>query len=305
MKRPTLLVIHQGALGDFVLLLPFLIALKKSYYIGVFCKKENTKVANYFKAVDKAFAIESSIFSSIFLDTPDDSIKDIIQGFEKILIFSFSIEIKNSIQRIAKKGSKIFLIPPRPKPDKRIHVADHIKDSLIKIGLLEEELKGLQTAINPSGITIIHPGAGSKRKRWDIKGFLKLFYMLKSEKISSTFLLGPAEEDLIAYFEDIKDNLFITDDIYQVIGLLKSARGFIGNDSGISHLSGFMGIPTLTIFGPSDPIRWKPRGRKVTVLRGTKACSPCFEIEKENCQNPVCLDIEPDLVFKEYRKLIS
>lgn len=303
MKKPTLLLIHQGALGDFVLLLPFLITLRKNYYIGLFCKKENTKVASYFKAVDKAFAIESSIFSSIFLDTPDDSVKDIIQSFEKILIFSFSTEMKRSIQKIVKKESEIFLIPPRPKPNKRIHVADYVEDSLVKIGLLKEKIKEPKIAVNPSGTTVIHPGAGSKRKRWDIKRFLKLSYMLKSEKIPTTFLLGPAEGDLIAYFD--KENIFVTDDIYQVIELLKSARGFIGNDSGISHLSGFIGIPTLAIFGPSDPIRWSPRGNKVTVIRGTETCNPCFEIKKENCQNPICLDIEPELVLKEYKNLIE
>jgi len=45
------------------------------------------------------------------------------------------------------------------------------------------------------------------------------------------------------------------------------AARYIGNDSGPSHLAAIVGIPTLCLFGPTDPARWRPLGPAVTVLR--------------------------------------
>ncbi len=45
------------------------------------------------------------------------------------------------------------------------------------------------------------------------------------------------------------------------------AARFVGNDSGPGHLAGIVGIPTLSLFGPTDPARWRPLGPAVTILR--------------------------------------
>jgi len=89
--------------------------------------------------------------------------------------------------------------------------------------------------------------------------------------------------------------------------ILKQSGGFIGNDSGISHLAGFLGIPAVVIFGPSNPKRWKPFGRSFEVLRPETDCTPCFETGKMDCKEMKCLEeTTPDMVisalFKIYRK---
>jgi len=55
-----------------------------------------------------------------------------------------------------------------------------------------------------------------------------------------------------------------------LLGLLESYRGagvFLGNDSGPGHLAGTLGLPTLVLFGPTDPARWRPLGPRVRVIR--------------------------------------
>jgi heptosyltransferase-3 len=49
--------------------------------------------------------------------------------------------------------------------------------------------------------------------------------------------------------------------------LLRHCQSYLGNDSGITHLAALLGIPTLVLFGPSDPLIWKPIGPAVTVLK--------------------------------------
>ncbi len=307
-EKASILVIHQGALGDFVLILPFLLTLRKYYNIDLFCKRQNGIIAQYFKAAEKVLSVESQIFSSIFSKNPDQIIKDMIKSYKKILLFSFSEELKRKISLFAKKDCDIFLIPPRPDKEKRIHVSEYIEKRLFEIGLLKEKMPPQNAVINSDGITILHPGSGSKRKRWDVSNFLKLFYMLESEGIKTSFLIGPAEIDLLSVLKKHipQKKLFVIDDTFYLLKTLSSAKGFIGNDSGVSHLSAFMGIPTLAIFGPSDPVRWKPVGSRVAVLRGADQCRPCFEISEKNCSYIPCLNnIKPAQVFQEYKKLIS
>ena len=51
---------------------------------------------------------------------------------------------------------------------------------------------------------------------------------------------------------------------------LRTASLFVGNDSGPSHLAGIMGLPTIALFGPTDPAVWKPLGPRV---RGGQAAA--------------------------------
>ena len=49
--------------------------------------------------------------------------------------------------------------------------------------------------------------------------------------------------------------------------LLSRCRLYAGSDSGVSHLAAAVGIPTVAVFGPTDPAVWGPRGRSVHILQ--------------------------------------
>ena len=48
---------------------------------------------------------------------------------------------------------------------------------------------------------------------------------------------------------------------------LQSCLGFIGHDSGISHLAAALGVAALVLWGETNETVWRPRGERVTVLR--------------------------------------
>ncbi len=54
--------------------------------------------------------------------------------------------------------------------------------------------------------------------------------------------------------------------LLEVAQHLQQCRGYLGNDSGITHLAGMLGVPTIALFGPSDPLIWQPPGPAVKVL---------------------------------------
>jgi ADP-heptose:LPS heptosyltransferase len=88
---------------------------------------------------------------------------------------------------------------------------------------------------------ILHPGSGSPRKNWPYFQELALSLRMKP---------------------GIPEGLTLV----EVSHLLRHSRAYIGNDSGITHLAAFLGVPTVALFGPTDPRTWGPIGRRSRVI---------------------------------------
>jgi ADP-heptose:LPS heptosyltransferase len=101
---------------------------------------------------------------------------------------------------------------------------------------------------------VIHPFASSSQKRWPLENFRNAAARLE---MPVRWCAGPEErlEDAVR-----------RDDLYDLACWISTARVYIGNDSGISHLAAAVGTPVVAIFVASDPIVWAPRGAHVTVL---------------------------------------
>jgi heptosyltransferase II len=63
----------------------------------------------------------------------------------------------------------------------------------------------------------------------------------------------------------------------ELIALLSLCHGFAGNDSGCMHLAGALGVPTVAIFGSTNPARTGPVGPSCRVIYQGLECSPCLE----------------------------
>jgi len=70
----------------------------------------------------------------------------------------------------------------------------------------------------------------------------------------------------------------------EVVGRIRSAACVIGNNSGIAHLGGLFGVPTICIFGGSHQrTEWAPLRPNVTVLSREIGCSPCQFHDPRDC----------------------
>ncbi|MBI5084159.1 MAG: hypothetical protein HZB13_06125 [Acidobacteria bacterium] len=100
-----------------------------------------------------------------------------------------------------------------------------------------------------------HPSfPGSRKKNWPLERFQEVARLLP---FPVRWCAGPDEhlEGAVRF-----------DTLSALIPWLASARLFIGNDSGVSHLAAACGVPVVAIFGPTDPRVWSPRGH-VRVMR--------------------------------------
>jgi len=137
---------------------------------------------------------------------------------------------------------------------------------------------------------VIHPGSGGAHKCWRLDNFLSVARMLEKEGVEVVFLFGPAEvqrfsEPAIAGIRTA-GKLLTNLSLAEVLGVLGCSRGYIGNDSGITHLSAALGIRTVVVFGPTEPAIYGPLGPAVTILRSKP---PDFaEAISETLQRQIC-----------------
>ncbi len=254
-----LLIYRRGGLGDTLLTFPIAEIFKKKGFEVHFAG--NLDYLNLLKEVGWADKILSEV--------PGD-----LSSYGKVLLFS-----KENFTDCRDA------IVVNPFPPKGKHTLGHYLESLGLEGESFSRTLPIPLAEGLEGRVVLHPGSGSPKKNPPLELYLNLYRLLEREGFKPTFVLGVAEENL---FEELKGfETFPVRDVLDFAKRLKGAKAFIGNDSGFSHLASYLGVPTIAIFGPTDPNEWKPIGPKTAVIYKKLPCSPCFplscqrEVEKE------------------------
>ncbi|MGD0138395.1 MAG: glycosyltransferase family 9 protein [Tepidisphaeraceae bacterium] len=122
--------------------------------------------------------------------------------------------------------------------------------------------------VGPVGI---HPGAGSPTKCWPLDSYLELIDRLHDAGHRCRIFLGEVEMErwpgeeihrLQSADETVQPATYL--DLFRE---LSACSAFVGNDSGPGQLAGIIGLPSVILFGSTDPAIWKPLGPRVGVLR--------------------------------------
>jgi ADP-heptose:LPS heptosyltransferase len=66
--------------------------------------------------------------------------------------------------------------------------------------------------------------------------------------------------------QDRDESLLVEEDLCKAAEQMASFDLYVGNDSGTTHLAAAIGLPTVAIFGTTDPQIWRPLGEHVTVV---------------------------------------
>lgn len=121
----------------------------------------------------------------------------------------------------------------------------------------------------------LHPGSGSARKNWGYDSWVEVLSALHHERPDLRFLItsGEAEGDTIIQFLALLDaravpHHHLADRPLADLGAIyRQIDGFLGHDSGLSHLAASAGARGLLLFGPTEPGIWAPVSSRVKVLR--------------------------------------
>jgi len=122
-------------------------------------------------------------------------------------------------------------------------------------------------------VVLLHAGSGSPRKNWLGFNGLSQYWRARYDDVILR-LHGPAEPPPP---RDAELNVLRVGGLSlpQVVALLRRAALYVGNDSGISHLAGAVGVGGVVVFGPSDPATWAPRSESLRVVTRLQTCTRC------------------------------
>jgi hypothetical protein len=140
-----------------------------------------------------------------------------------------------------------------PPDDCAMHAADFFAG---QVGVSDEAIPRLECPHGDGGFAVIHPFSGSPKKCWPLDRYQALARLLEPH-MPVRWCAGPEET--------LPDAVRIAD-LYELACWLASARVYVGNDSGITHLAAAAGTPVVALFGPTDPRIWAPRGPQVRVI---------------------------------------
>jgi ADP-heptose:LPS heptosyltransferase len=113
-------------------------------------------------------------------------------------------------------------------------------------------------------VLAIHPGAGARTKRWDAAGFVQVAEWWRAAGGTVVEVAGPAEGGEAPLLGGAIARDWPLPDL---AGLLARTALYVGNDSGVSHLAGAVGAAGVVLFGPTDPRRWRPVAGRLVALR--------------------------------------
>lgn len=162
-------------------------------------------------------------------------------------------------------------------------------DLSVVLGLSEDErsiARERLTEYRPDQRLLIgfHPGAGKLLNRWPASRFAALANELCT-KLEATAIVtaGPMDDEPVAEMIRLlrRPHMVIRNEpIRDVAALLSHLDLFITNDTGIMHVAAGVGVPTLSLFGPTDPLQWAPVGGKHKFLLAEDGRIESIRIER-------------------------
>ncbi len=151
------------------------------------------------------------------------------------------------------------------------------EDKELEYNVDETLLSELRTFVQATGTSSslkigIHAGAGKTPNRWNVVNFVKLSELLHDGlKAELYFTEGSSDREVVEHLANLIKVPFVRvreKTVSFVAALLKQMDLVITNDTGIMHLAAAVGTPTLSLFGPTDPLQWAPVGRNHRFVLG-------------------------------------
>ena len=189
---------------------------------------------------------------------------------------------------------------------------------------------GLPVALPEGDFAVLHPYPKFHYKRWTLSGWIHLARLLHAQGLTVLLTGGNTLEEM-AYAQQIAAastaiNVAGKLRLGQTADLIARARMFVGPDTGITHLAAALGVPTIALFGPTNPVKWGPwpkayaqeinpwpmkgsaRCGNVLLLQGEGDCVPCHQegcYRRLDSQSKCLEEIDPERVGQRVLEMLA
>jgi ADP-heptose:LPS heptosyltransferase len=299
----NILVINFGQIGDVVLSLPALKAIREKFpkaKITAMIGKSGAQIveisdfANDKITVDRVKLRDGNKFVSIkeilkiakdVRRRKFDLVIDLHSLYETNLLGFFS-GAKHRLYGNRENRSLDFLAnfkPTPPREDKRLHLTDHYLNVLQPLGIENAprfveikprkqdlaKIENLFQGTNEKKLIGLFPGAGHVSRRWSLEKFRELAQNFSlDEDLQPVVFLGPEEENLRAEIEEkFPDETLIVDklSLLEFAAALSKLSVLISNDTSAIHLGAIVGTKIVLVMDKRAPTTYLPLTDKIFV----------------------------------------
>ncbi len=281
MNKGRILVIRGGAIGDFILTLPAIAALRQQFpqaHLEVLGYPHIVQLAQVGRLVDRVQAIEARGLAGFFARNGElsEDLRDYFSEFNIILSYLYDPDeiFKTNVARCSR--GQFIAGPHRPDETNGIHATHVFLKPLERLAIFDADATPrLVFSHQPSTLNhqlVLHPGSGSERKNWPEENWGELIARLINETPMTLLLVGGEAEGerlqrLAAALPPTRCVVANNLPLVELARRMKSCCGFVGHDSGITHLAAALGLPTTILWAHTVEEIWRPQGAHVTVLR--------------------------------------
>ncbi len=273
------LVIRGGALGDFLLTLPVIASLREAEpeaRIEVLAYPGIAALAKAGGLVDDARSIEYGPLAGFFTRGAvlEPTLREYFASFD--LVVSYLYDPDGFFAENLRASGVRRLVEGPSRLRNTTHAIDQLATPLTALGIpLADRAVRLATAqsTGKNGDVLLHPGSGSATKNWPAEHWRQLArqWLELEPGLRLTIVGGEADTAALATLrnmtEDRRVRLLENLPLPELAGELGRAQLYLGHDTGVSHLAALCGVPSLLLFGPTDPSIWAPPHGYVRILR--------------------------------------
>jgi ADP-heptose:LPS heptosyltransferase len=282
----TVIVWLSGALGDTILGFPALAALRAWSPLALITAigtREYLALGKEMGLLDRVESGDGQLAHRLFSDATLPFTVECAVAWSSAFEFLRAAFIANGARRIV-------AVPPRGSGS--LHQSRYLVDSLVALGIGIKRgpdrrrlprsgqavrfPAGIVDAESGQRIVFMHPGAGAGWKMWPVEHYLDLAWALRDRNLMICWSFGPADDDVLAKIVPRipvgRDRVLRGLSLEAMSNELSFSSLVVSGDTGIAHLAGLRGAPQVTLFGPTDPRRWRPIGPRSYVLSAPNVC---------------------------------
>lgn len=273
-------MIRGGAIGDFILTLPAIAALRRQFpetHLEVLGYPHIVQLALTGGLVNAVRPIEARSLAGFFArgGRLSQNLTAYFAGFNVIVSYLYDPD-KIFQTNVATCSRAQFIVGPhRPNEKQRIHATEVFLKPLERLAIFEADyLPRLLFDDQPQveQRLALHPGSGSETKNWPEAGWAELLQHLVNKTNLDLLLVGGEAEGerlqrLAAALPPARTRVAQSLPLTELARQLQTCLAFVGHDSGISHLAAALGLPGLILWGNSVQEIWRPQGDNIVILK--------------------------------------
>jgi heptosyltransferase-2 len=281
-SQGRILVVRGGAIGDFILTLPVLAALRKQFprtHLEVLGYPQIASLAKLAGYANDVRSIEARALAGFFARKGelDNSLGEHFASFNIILSYLYDPDeiFRENVARCSK--AQFIAGPYRPDETQNVHATEVFLKPLERLAIFGAEavprIRVEPRRRDTGGLTLVlHPGSGGEKKNWPEQHWEKLLRDITAKTHWRVLLVGGEAEDarlqrLSSILPVERLGVAIHQPLTELATRLAACDAFIGHDSGITHLAAAIGLRGLALWGGTNPEIWRPRSERFELLR--------------------------------------